>query len=76
MTASSVSNDNASTDGAPRSIFGNLRSIFVGRLLSALSMWLALVVLAKLSDRYDGRDLCTGAGDLHTCRREREDGVA
>lgn len=32
-----------------RSWFGNFASLFFGRLLSAFSMWLALVLLAKLS---------------------------
>lgn len=37
-------------EDAPRSLVENFRSIFLGRLISALSMWLALVILAKLSD--------------------------
>ncbi|MCV6592312.1 MAG: hypothetical protein OIF48_05120 [Silicimonas sp.] len=32
------------------SFTANFRAVFLGRLVSALSMWLALVVLAKLSD--------------------------
>ncbi len=35
---------------APNSILANFAAIFFGRLFSALSMWLALVILAKLSD--------------------------
>lgn len=37
-------------EGAPRSMVANFGSIFVGRLFSALSMWLALVILAKMTD--------------------------
>jgi O-antigen/teichoic acid export membrane protein len=37
-------------DRGRRSILGNFRSVVVGRLFASLSMWLALVVLAKLSD--------------------------
>lgn len=33
-----------------RSVFSNFSAIFVGRLISSLSMWIALVILAKLSD--------------------------
>jgi O-antigen/teichoic acid export membrane protein len=33
-----------------RSILGNFTSVFLGRLASAACIWLALVVLAKLSD--------------------------
>lgn len=33
-----------------RSGFSNFRSVFVGRLFSALSIWLALVALTKMSD--------------------------
>lgn len=31
-------------------IFRNFRSVFLGRIFSSFSMWLALIVLAKLSD--------------------------
>ncbi len=37
-------------DGGRRSIARNFRSIFLGRLFAAFSMWLALLILAKLSD--------------------------
>lgn len=44
----------AGTDGsqpdAPRSILRNFRSVVVGRLFSALSIWLALIALTKMSD--------------------------
>lgn len=36
-------------EGDPRSLFGNFASALFGRLFAAFSMWLALVILAKLS---------------------------
>jgi O-antigen/teichoic acid export membrane protein len=39
-----------SVDDAPRSTSRNFRSILIGRLFSALSIWLALVALTKMSD--------------------------
>ncbi|MFK0686762.1 lipopolysaccharide biosynthesis protein [Mesorhizobium sp. IMUNJ 23033] len=42
--------DQDHVDGGRRSILGNFRSVFIGRLFSSLSMWLALMLLAKLSD--------------------------
>jgi O-antigen/teichoic acid export membrane protein len=51
MTVSSPSAvDRDAVDSGRRSILGNFRSVVVGRLFASLSMWLALVVLAKLSD--------------------------
>lgn len=37
-------------DGPARSTASNFRSILIGRLFSALSIWLALVALTKMSD--------------------------
>ncbi len=51
MTISTTSETEASPrNSAPRSIVANFGSIFFGRLFSALSMWLALVVLTKMTD--------------------------
>jgi O-antigen/teichoic acid export membrane protein len=51
MTASAhLTADRDPVDAGRRSILANFRSVFVGRLFASLSMWLALVVLAKLSD--------------------------
>lgn len=45
-----IAADQDHLDGGRRSILGNFRSVFIGRLFSSLSMWLALMLLAKLSD--------------------------
>jgi O-antigen/teichoic acid export membrane protein len=37
-------------DRTRRSVLRNFRSVFLGKLFAAFSMWIALVVLAKLSD--------------------------
>lgn len=51
MTAASLPDTHpASEAGGRRSILGNFRSVVVGRLFASFSMWLALIVLAKLSD--------------------------
>jgi O-antigen/teichoic acid export membrane protein len=48
----SLTSDSAvlADDQPPRSASRNFRSIFIGRLFSALSIWLALVALTKMSD--------------------------
>ncbi|MEO0524817.1 MAG: oligosaccharide flippase family protein, partial [Pseudomonadota bacterium] len=40
----------AASDKPPRSTAKNFRSILIGRLFSALSIWLALVALTKMTD--------------------------
>lgn len=51
MTVSTESSAEAPPhENAPRSMIVNFASIFVGRLLSALSIWLALVFLTKMTD--------------------------
>ena len=51
MTVSiSSDRDVLADDTPPRSTSRNFRSIFIGRLFSALSIWLALVALTKMSD--------------------------
>ena len=42
--------EQGSKHGAKRRGLRNFRAIFVGRMISALSVWMALAVLAKLSD--------------------------
>lgn len=51
MTISTTPQANAlSPEHGPRSGFANFRSIVIGRLFSALSVWLAIVALTKMSD--------------------------
>ena len=50
MIASSATAAEDSGTAGGRSLFGNFHSVFFGRLFAAFSMWMALVVLAKLSD--------------------------
>lgn len=48
MTAAPPRTSDA-VEGDRRLLFGNFASVFIGRLFAAFSMWLALVILAKLS---------------------------